>query len=125
MPRHLIFQYAACLLVGFALSRSAPARWEWGWMQGPMLGSALYFGALHRYARRRSPAGDESRGTGADAGGLLPGLMIRALVFLAVVGVQAYLCYEAVPHADVRAGFIVSSTWLVALAVIDPPRAPD
>ena len=42
--------------------------------------------------------------------------------FLAVAAIQAYACYEWMPHADVRGGFVVATTWLAGLATIDASR---
>ena len=112
--------YWVCLLIGMVLWKLAPARWEWGFIQGLVLGSGLYFGALHRYVMRVESSRAGIRWGGNT--GILPGAMLRAALFLSLVAVQAYLCYEAWPRIDIRAGFILSSAWLVALAVIDPPQ---
>jgi hypothetical protein len=132
MKRTWIAVYVASLVVGLALCRSAPARWGLEFPQAMLLGSALYFGALHRYTLRAT-AGEgttagATAGEGATAGTaagakLLPGLLLRAAFFLAVAGFQALACFEWMPTADVRGGFVLSGTWLVSLSLIDPP--PD
>ena len=107
-----IVVYAASLLVGLALWRLAPARWGLEFTQAMLLGSALYFGALHRYTLRAT-AGERTK--------LLPGLLLRAAFFLALAGFQALACFEWMPTADVRGGFVLSGTWLVSLSLIDRP----
>jgi len=111
--------YAVCLLLGIALWRLAPSRWELDLMQALALGSGLYFGALHRYISGVGLDGDLDRW--GRRFGVLAGLAGRGGLFVALVGVQAYFCYEVMPNADVRGGFILTSTWLMALAVIDRP----
>jgi hypothetical protein len=53
------------------------------------------------------------------------GLATRTFAFLAVAALQAMVCFEWAPDADLRAGFVVASTWLAALGLIDaaPTRA--
>lgn len=106
--------YGLSLLMGVALWLAAPARWQLDPAQALLFGSGLYFGALHRYVRRGLAEDD-----GADWGRLLPGLMIRAALFVGLAALQAYLCFEILTQADVRSGFILSGTWLAAWAVLD------
>jgi hypothetical protein len=47
------------------------------------------------------------------------GLVVRASFFLAIAALQALACFEWARQADLRAGFVIAATWLVALAVID------
>jgi hypothetical protein len=120
-----IVVYALSLLVGLALWRLTPARWGLEFPQAMLLGSALYFGALHRYTLRATAGA--TAGAGAEPnhwfglGRLLPGLMLRAAFFLALAGFQALACFEWMPTADVRGGFVLSGTWLVSLSLIDRP----
>jgi hypothetical protein len=120
MKRAWIVVYAASVLVGLALWRMTPARWGLEFPEAILIGSALYFGALNRYTL------GAAAGTGANRwigrGGLLAGLIPRAAFFLAVAGLQGYVCFEWMPTVDVRAGFVLSTTWLAALSLIDAPR---
>lgn len=126
-----IVVYAASLLVGLALWRLAPARWGLEFTQAMLLGSGLYFGALHRYTLRAGAGATAGVGAAAGVGAepnhwvrlgrLLPGLIVRGAFFLALAGVQALACFEWMPTADVRGGFVLSGTWLVSLSLIDRP----
>ena len=118
MKRTWIVIYAASVLTGVALWRLAPGRWGLELPQAVLIGSALYFGALHRYTLRATAAAGPNRWVGR--GGLLPGLIPRAAFFLALAGLQAFACFEWMPGADVRGGFVISATWLVSLSLIDP-----
>ena len=111
--------YVASVAVGLALWRLAPSRWGLEFPQAILIGSALYFGALHRYTLRATAGAGTNRWVGWGA--LLPGLIPRAGLFLALVGLQAFACYEWMPGADVRGGFVISATWLVSLSLIDSP----
>ena len=127
MRRTWIAVYAASLLIGIALWGLAPRRWGLEFPQAILLGSALYFGALNRYtlsrtAERGGPPGSPATGRNRwiGRGGLVAGLGARAAFFLAVAGLQAYACFEWIPAADVRGGFVLSTTWLMALSLLDP-----
>ena len=50
--------------------------------------------------------------------GLLLGLAARAAIFLALWWTQAVLCFDVMPDADVRRGFITLSAWVVAQALL-------
>jgi hypothetical protein len=119
MRRPWMLAYGLCLALGIALGKLAPARWNWDLAQAAMLGTAIYFAALHRWILLVQ-AEPEGRGVAA----VLRGALLRGAFFLALVGIEGYLCYEAWPRIDLRAGFVLSSAWLVALAAIDPPRVP-
>lgn len=123
MKRTWIAVYAASLLAGLALWRLAPTRWGLEFPQAMLIGSALCFGALHRYTLRGTAGAEANRWIGQ--GGLVPGLIARAAFFLALAGIQAYVCFEWMPGVDVRSGFVLSGTWLVSLSLIDPPRLAD
>ena len=129
MKRAWIVVYVASVAVGLALWRLAPSRWGLEFPQAILIGSALYFGALHRYTLRataepRVPDGDAA-GAGTDRrvgwGGLIPGLLRRTALFLALAGFQALACYEWMPTADFRGGFVISAAWLASLSLIDSP----
>jgi len=107
--------YGLSLLMGVALWLAAPSRWQIDPAQALLFGSGLYFGALHRYVRRGLADEDEVSGLAR----LIPGLVIRAALFVGLAGLQAYLCFEVLSAADVRSGFILSGTWLAAWAVLD------
>jgi len=79
------------IAVGVGLSFAAPASWHVAPFHGAMLGAALYLGAL------RKPMGS----------------MARAAAFIALAGAQAYVLFEAAPGADLRASFVILSTWIV------------
>ncbi len=113
MKRAWILIYALSVLIGFAVWRAAPARWGLEPSQAFVIGSALYFGGLHRYMMRRT----------SGLGGTLLGLTWRAALFLAIAGFQALACFEWVPQVDVRTAFVIAATWLFALGLIDPPRS--
>lgn len=119
MKRLWIVVYAGSVLMGVALWRLVPSRWGLEPTLSILFGSALYFGALHRYTLRATDAGGPIRWVGRR--GMLAGLIARAAIFVAVAGIQAYACYEWLPGADVRGGFVVSTTWLASLSLIDPP----
>jgi hypothetical protein len=121
MKRTWIVVYAVSLLVGLALWRLAPERWGLEFPQAMLLGSALYFGALHRYTLRATEGAGAEPNHWVGLGGLLPGLLLRSAFFLALAGLQALACFEWMPTADVRGGFVLSATWLVSLSLIDRP----
>jgi hypothetical protein len=91
MERARLWMLGLAIAVGVGLSFAAPASWHVKPFHGALLGSALYLGAL----RRRQ--------------GWLP----RAAAFVALAGAQAYLLFEAAPEADLRASFVILSTWIV------------
>lgn len=136
MKRAWILIYALSVLIGLAVWRAAPPRWGLEPSHALVIGSALYFGGLHRYVMRRI-SGPEARGASglggsglrssslgvSRLGGTLLGLTWRAALFLAIAGFQALACYEWAPQADVRTAFVIAATWLFALGLIDPPRS--
>jgi hypothetical protein len=100
-------------LAGLALAGFAPARWEMTPVHGLMLGLALYAAAL------RGHIGRAFSGAGAaGARAAWTGLAIRTAVFLALWWTQAVLCFDVIPGADVRRGFITLSAWVVAQALL-------
>ncbi len=119
MKHRWIVVYAASLLVGLGVSRLAPARWGLETSHVLLIGSALYFGALHRFVMRGPARTEAARWSRQD--GLLLGLLTRTVVFLALAALQAMACFEWAPHADLRAGYVIAATWLLALGLIDPP----
>lgn len=120
MSRAWIVLLTASLLAGVGMSRLAPARWGLAISQGLVLGSALYFGALHRFVMK---AGGGRGGRHARTK-MLAGLLSRAAFFLALAALQAAVCFEWMPGLDVRFGYVIAATWLFALSLIDPP-APE
>ena len=119
MKRIWMVVYAVSVLVGIALWRLAPTRWGLEFPEAILIGSALYFGALNRYTLGVTAGSGTNRWIGR--GGLLAGLIPRAAFFLALAGLQAYVCFQWMPTADVRGGFVLSTTWLASLSLIDPP----
>lgn len=119
MTRLWIATLAASLVIGAALWLLTPERWGLPWTQALMIGATLHFGALHRFVVRAT----EPTGTGRrlGRGALLSGLLARAGVFIALAGFQALICFEWLPDVDVRFGYVIASSWLFALALIDPP----
>jgi hypothetical protein len=100
-------------LAGLALAGAAPARWEMTPVHGLMLGLALYAASLRGHIERAF------YGAGAaGARSAWTGLAIRAAVFLALWWTQAVLCFDVIPGADVRRGFITLSAWVVAQALL-------
>jgi hypothetical protein len=119
MRQPWMMAYAVCLVLGIALWKLAPVRWNLEPAQAAMIGTSIYFAALHRWILRA-----QAKPGGRSGAVLLRGALLRGAFFLALVGIEGYLCFEAWPRLDLRAGFVLSSAWLVALAVIDPPRVP-
>lgn len=118
---------ACALVIGFAWGSIAPESWNLAPADGILLGSALYMAAWKRFVERRETAWTERGESGWAWRGLVAGLALRAALFVALVSLQATLCFEVVPNADVRRGFIVLSAWIVMLALIDagqPAVAP-
>jgi hypothetical protein len=97
-------------LAGLALAGFAPARWEMTPVHGLLLGLALYAAALRGHI--------EQAFSTAAARSAWTGLAIRAAVFLALWWTQAVLCFDVIPGADVRRGFITLSAWVVAQALL-------
>jgi hypothetical protein len=100
-------------LIGLALAGAAPARWEMAPVHGLMLGLALYAAALRGHVEQ-SFSGAEAAGRGFA----WTGLAIRTAVFLALWWTQAVLCFDVIPDADVRRGFVTLSAWVVAQALL-------
>lgn len=98
-------------LAGLALAGFAPARWEMTPVHGLLLGLALYAAALRGHIEQAFS------GTTAP-GSAWTGLAMRAAVFLAIWWTQAVLCFDVIPGADVRRGFITLSAWVVAQALL-------
>lgn len=121
MRRPWLAVYAVSLLIGIGLWFLAPARWDLKPVEALLIGSALYFGALHRFMARATCHGGVAQWRGR--GGLLEGLLPRAALFFAIAATQTYACFVAAPYADVRGGFVLTASWLVAQALIDSPKA--
>lgn len=117
MLKTWIAVYAGSICLAAFLAALLPRGWGIAPVEALLFGSALHFGALHRHVTRADPG--RSRAFAERLRAVAPGLAPRAALFLAVAAIQAYACYEWVPHADVRGGFVVATTWLVALALID------
>jgi hypothetical protein len=117
-PWMILLPFAVAL--GAALGHAAPASWDLGPADGLLFGSALYAGSWRRFVERRE--GRAEIGALSDPA-LLLGLSLRAALFTLLVCVQAYLCFQAVPSADVRRGFVVLSAWVVMQALIDTGTA--
>lgn len=96
-------------LAGLALAALAPERWAISPVHGLLLGLALYAGALR---------GHVDRAIAAASGTAWLGLAARAAIFLALWWTQAVLCFDVIPDADVRRGFITLSAWVVAQALL-------
>jgi hypothetical protein len=112
------------LFLGSALGAAAPAIWTFRWTDGVLLGSALYVAGLRRYVERREgEAGFAVVGGAGLVAEMLPGLLLRAALFMAILSVQATLCFQVIPGADVRRGFVVLSAWVVMQALIDTGTA--
>jgi hypothetical protein len=106
-------------LAGLALAGAAPARWEMTPVHGLMLGLALYAAALRGHIERAFPVAGP-----AGARSAWTGLAIRTAVFLALWWTQAVLCFDVIPGADVRRGFITLSAWVVAQALLGGGASP-
>lgn len=111
------------------LVRAAPVAWRLEWWHGPLLGAALYMGALSRWMTWRL---DGARGGGGGDGAFSArtwtddawDLGWRAAVFLALFAGQAYAYFEWLPRADLRASFVMLSVWIVAETMLAPREAP-
>ena len=102
-PPRRLWSLALAVALGVALSFAAPDSWDVAPFHGALLGSALYLGALRRQS------------------GALP----RAAAFFALVAAQAYVVFEAAPQSDVRATFVVLSTWIVIESVAGGRRVGE
>ena len=109
--------YAGSVCLASFLASVLPRRWGIHPVEALLLGSALYFGALHRHVLLADPG--RGRPFAERLRVVTPGLVPRGALFLGIAAIQAYACYEWMPHADVRGGFVVATTWLAALATID------
>lgn len=110
------------LLLGAAIGAAAPATWTFRWTDGALLGLALYAAALRRYVDRREARAVRDGGVARSyelVRTMLPGLLFRTALFAAILALQATLCFDLIPNADVRRGFVVLSAWVVMLSVID------
>jgi len=90
-PPRRLWVLGLSVALGVALSLAAPDSWDVAPFHGALFGSALYLGALRRQ------------------GGALP----RVAAFLALVAAQSYVVFEAAPQSDLRATFVILSTWIV------------
>jgi hypothetical protein len=88
---------------GLALAYAAPRSWGIAPFHGVLLGAAIYVAALRHGA----------------------GAVRRAAGFLLLAAAQAYVLFVAAPGADLRATFIILSTWIVLESVgrREPARA--
>jgi hypothetical protein len=102
MPRTRLWLLFLSVGAGVALALAAPSSWNVAPFHGVLLGSAFYICALKR------PGGE----------------LKRAAVFLALAVTQGYVLFEATPGADVRATFVVLSTWIVLESVGKARAAP-
>ena len=97
-------------LLGLALAGLAPQRWGITPVHGLLLGLALYAAALRGQVERAI--------AGATSGTAWLRLGVRAVLFLALWWAQAVLCFDVIPDADVRRGFITLSAWVMAQALL-------
>jgi hypothetical protein len=102
MPRTRLWLLFLAVALGVALASAAPRSWSVEPFHGALFGSALYLGALRRQA----------------------GAPWRAAAFLALAAAQAYVLFEAAPGADVRATFVILSTWIVLESLGGRSAAP-
>lgn len=109
MGRLSILVALVSALAGLALAGLAPHRWGVTPVHGFLLGLALYAAALR---------GKVERAIAGASGAAWLGLAARAAVFLALWWTQATLCFDVMPDADVRRGFITLSAWVVAQALL-------
>lgn len=77
--------------VGLALAFAAPRSWGVAPFHGILLGAAIYVAAL-RHGAAAFP---------------------RAAAFVALAAAQAWVVFVAAPGADLRATFVILSTWIV------------
>lgn len=82
---------AISVAAGLALSLAAPRSWGVAPFHGILLGAAIYVAAL-RHGMAAVP---------------------RAAAFLLLAAAQAYVVFVAAPGADLRATFVILSTWIV------------
>ncbi|HEU4764413.1 MAG TPA: hypothetical protein VFT93_02040 [Candidatus Eisenbacteria bacterium] len=92
-PRVAMLVISAVL--GLAAALAAPRSWGVAPFHGILLGAAIYIAALRH---------------GRDAA-------LRAAAFLALAAAQAWVVFVAAPGADVRATFVILSTWIVLESV--------
>jgi len=114
MGRLSILVALVCGVAGLALAGLAPERWGLTPVHGVLVGLALYAAALRGQIERAI--------AGATSGTAWLGLVVRAAVFLALWWTQAVLCFDVIPDADVRRGFITLSAGVVAQALLGGPR---
>lgn len=109
--------YAVALIVGWAIAEASPAHWGIGGGQGWVVGSALYFGALHRCveAWRGRRALREARRRDL----VLP-LVLRGVPFLMALLGALYVLVDVVPQAEVRGPLTILAVWFIAGGIIDP-----
>jgi cyanate permease len=120
----------ASFLAGLALIRGAPARWHVDPWQGVLLGTALYMGVIHRWlAWHRAAKAAASAVTPwarESAWAATWSLGWRIGVFLGLIGVQAFVYFDWLPAADLRAPFVMLSGWITAETLLSPRRRePD
>lgn len=109
MGRLSIFVALVSGVGGLALAALAPHRWGFTPVHGFLLGLALYAASLR---------GRVEHAIVAAKGAAWLGLAARAAVFLALWWTQAVLCFDVIPDADVRRGFITLSALVVAQALL-------
>lgn len=90
-----IWTVVISIVAGLALALAAPRAWAVSPFHGALLGAALYAAALRH--------GD--------------GVVPRAAAFLALAAAQVYVLFVAAPSADLRATFVILSTWIVLESV--------
>jgi hypothetical protein len=85
--------------IGLALALAAPRTWEVSPFHGLLFGAAFYVAALRHGA----------------------GALARGAAFLLLAAAQAYVLFSLAPGADLRATFVILSTWIVLETVGDRP----
>ena len=91
----------AAFAAGLALAFAAPRAWGIAPFHGILLGGAAYVAAL-RHGPHAFP---------------------RAVAFVALAAAQAWIVFVAAPASDLRATFVILSTWIVVESVGSPRRA--
>lgn len=120
--RIIVIGAFASLAVGWALARCAPAAWRLDPWIGPLLGTALYMGAVHPWIVRGGRAIESGFGGRAALWSAARALGWRVAIFLAIAAGEVYAYYQWLPVADLRAPFAMLSAWVVTES-IGAPRA--
>ena len=91
-----------CLAAGAGFARLLPVDWGEPTLYGPLFGGALFYVAVARAVAAARDRGGAPRFRWLGPGGILPSVLLRSAVFLAVLALFLFAVYDWFRAYDMR-----------------------